>query len=70
LLWVGGGLQYFAAGNGEWLRERKLETLQQTGAIAVAAGNIGCISQLDSGDLPVRHTVQFIDWASGGPSPL
>jgi glycolate oxidase iron-sulfur subunit len=52
------------------LRERKLETLQQTGAIAVAAGNIGCISQLDSGDLPVRHTVQFIDWASGGPSPL
>lgn len=52
------------------LRERKLETLQKTGAIAVAAGNIGCISQLHSGDLPVRHTVQFIDWASGGPSPL
>jgi glycolate oxidase iron-sulfur subunit len=52
------------------LRERKLESLNNTGAIAVAAGNIGCITQLDADDLPVRHTVQFIDWASGGPSPL
>ncbi len=52
------------------LRTRKLFTLRQTGAIAVAAGNIGCISQLDEDTLPVRHTIQFIDWASGGPSPL
>jgi glycolate oxidase iron-sulfur subunit len=52
------------------LRTRKLDSLRQTGAIAVAAGNIGCISQLDEDALPVRHTVQFIDWASGGPSPL
>ena len=49
---------------------RKLDSLRQTGAVAVAAGNIGCISQLDEDALPVRHTVQFIDWASGGPSPL
>ena len=52
------------------LRTRKLDSLRQTGAIAVAAGNIGCISQLDEDALPVRHTVQFIDWASGGSSPL
>lgn len=52
------------------LRTRKLDSLRKTGAIAVAAGNIGCISQLDEDALPVRHTVQFIDWASGGPSPL
>ena len=52
------------------LRTRKLDSLRKTGAIAVAAGNIGCISQLDEVALPVRHTVQFIDWASGGPSPL
>ena len=45
------------------LRTRKLDSLRQTGAIAVAAGNIGCISQLDEDALPVRHTVQFIDWA-------
>ena len=52
------------------LRTRKLDSLRKTGAIAVAAGNIGCISQLDEDALPVCHTVQFIDWASGGPSPL
>jgi len=52
------------------LRKRKLESLDQTGAMAIAAGNIGCIAQLDTDNLPVRHTIQFIDWASGGPSPL
>ena len=52
------------------LRQRKLTSLKDTGAIAVAAGNIGCITQLNNGGLPVRHTIQFIDWASGGPRPL
>ena len=50
------------------LKTRKLENLEATGAPVVAAGNIGCITQLD-GDLPVRHTIQFIDYASGGPPP-
>ena len=52
------------------LQQRKLTSLQDTGAIAVAAGNIGCITQLNGGALPVRHTIQFIDWASGGPKPI
>ena len=52
------------------LQQRKLTSLQNTGAVAVAAGNIGCITQLDSDALPVRHTIQFIDWASGGPWPI
>ena len=52
------------------LQQRKLTSLQDTGAIAVSAGNIGCITQLNSGALPVRHTIQFIDWASGGPQPI
>ena len=52
------------------LQQRKLTSLQNTGAVAVAAGNIGCITQLDSDALPVRHTIQFIDWASGGPRPI
>jgi len=50
------------------LKKRKLENLEAAGAPVVAAGNIGCITQLD-GDLPVRHTIQFIDYASGGPPP-
>jgi len=48
------------------LRQRKLANLGRAGAPMVAAGNIGCIQQLD-GEIPVRHTIQFIDWACGGP---
>ena len=51
------------------LKARKKDSLVKTGADFVAAGNIGCIAQLDDSALPVRHTVQFIDWASGGPKP-
>ena len=50
----------------EGLRQRKLENISRAGAPMVAAGNIGCIQQLD-GDIPVRHTIQYIDWACGGP---
>ena len=52
----------------EGLKQRKLENLERAGAPIIAAGNIGCITQLD-GDIPVRHTIQFIDYASGGPPP-
>jgi glycolate oxidase iron-sulfur subunit len=52
------------------LKARKQETLHATGAAAVAAGNIGCITQLHMPDLPVRHTVQFLDWATGGDKPF
>ena len=53
------------------LRERKLANIALTRADLVAAGNIGCITQL-AGDaqLPVVHTVQLLDWATGGPIPL
>ena len=51
------------------LKARKKDSLFKTDADFVAAGNIGCITQLDDSALPVRHTVQFIDWASGGPKP-
>ncbi|WP_430395490.1 glycolate oxidase subunit GlcF [Ferrovibrio sp.] len=57
------------------LRERKLRNIQSTGASAVAAGNIGCLVQIAGGaeatgnKLPVLHTVQWLDWATGGPKP-
>ena len=35
----------------------------------IAAGNIGCITQIAAGTaIPVVHTVELIDWATGGPS--
>lgn len=52
------------------LRDRKLGHIERTGADLVAAGNLGCLVQIGSGtDLPVLHTVQLLDWATGGPRP-
>jgi glycolate oxidase iron-sulfur subunit len=52
------------------LRDRKLANIALTGADVVAAGNIGCITQLAPGTaMPVVHTVELLDWASGGPIP-
>jgi glycolate oxidase iron-sulfur subunit len=51
------------------LRARKLETLAARRPDLVVAGNIGCITQLSGGDLPVVHTVELLDWMAGGPQP-
>ena len=52
------------------LRDRKVANIERTGAEAVATGNIGCITQLAQGTrLPVLHTVELLDWATGGPEP-
>lgn len=52
------------------LGQRKAEALQSTGAAVVAAGNLGCITQIaHHADLPVVHTVELLDWATGGPVP-
>ncbi|TNE36199.1 MAG: glycolate oxidase iron-sulfur subunit [Alphaproteobacteria bacterium] len=52
------------------LKERKVGNIRKTAPDLVAAGNIGCITQIASGlDLPVVHTVELLDWATGGPIP-
>lgn len=52
------------------LRTRKVRAVESTGAAVVAAGNIGCITQIGLGTaLPVVHTVELLDWATGGPKP-
>jgi glycolate oxidase iron-sulfur subunit len=52
------------------LRARKAGHIEATGAALVAAGNLGCITQIGSAtDLPVVHTVELLDWAYGGPKP-
>jgi glycolate oxidase iron-sulfur subunit len=54
----------------EPLRQRKISNIRSTGAAAVAAGNIGCIQQLEAGlGIPILHTVELLDWATGGPKP-
>ena len=53
------------------LRDRKLVNVALTRADLVAAGNVGCMTQLagDDAPMPVVHTVELLDWASGGPIP-
>jgi glycolate oxidase iron-sulfur subunit len=51
------------------LRDRKLGNLRKTSPDLIAAGNIGCITQLSGHGVPVVHTVELLDWASGGPVP-
>jgi len=52
------------------LKARKVQTLEATRPDMIAAGNIGCMIQIGSGtDVPVVHTVELLDWATGGPRP-
>ncbi|MBM3478270.1 MAG: glycolate oxidase subunit GlcF [Alphaproteobacteria bacterium] len=52
------------------LKARKLANIARTAPDAIAAGNIGCMAQLASGTgTPVLHTVELLDWATGGPRP-
>ena len=52
------------------LQQRKVRNIASTGADLVAAGNVGCIEQIArASDLPVVHTVELLDWATGGPKP-
>lgn len=51
------------------LRKRKLDNLARTEANLIVAGNIGCLTQLSGGALPLVHTVQLLDWMAGGPKP-
>ena len=52
------------------LLHRKVANIEGTAPEIVAAGNIGCITQIASGtSLPVVHTVELLDWATGGPQP-
>jgi glycolate oxidase iron-sulfur subunit len=52
------------------LLDRKVRNIESLRPEIVAAGNIGCITQIAAGTgLPVVHTVELLDWATGGPKP-
>jgi glycolate oxidase iron-sulfur subunit len=52
------------------LRDRKAANLESVRPDMIAAGNIGCISQIGAAtSVPVLHTVELLDWATGGPRP-
>ena len=59
----------------ERLRARKVSNIASLKPDVIAAGNIGCMVQIagaadDEGHpLPVLHTIELVDWATGGPKP-
>jgi glycolate oxidase iron-sulfur subunit len=52
------------------LAARKLAHIASLDVDVIAAGNLGCMTQLATGtDTPIVHTVELLDWATGGPVP-
>ena len=51
------------------LKDRKVKNLNAMDVDVIVAGNIGCINQMSEADAPICHTVQLLDWATGGPKP-
>jgi glycolate oxidase iron-sulfur subunit len=52
------------------LRDRKLANIATLNPDIIATGNVGCMAQLKTAtSIPVVHTVELLDWATGGPRP-
>ncbi len=52
------------------LRKRKVENIESLAPDVIAAGNLGCMTQIGAGtNIPIVHTVELLDWAFGGPKP-
>jgi len=52
------------------LLARKVGNIEKLSPDVIAAGNVGCITQIAAGTgIPVLHPVELIDWATGGPQP-
>ncbi len=52
------------------LLARKVANIESLQPEIIATGNIGCMRQIGSATaVPVVHTVELLDWATGGPAP-
>lgn len=52
------------------LKVRKVAAIEAAQPEVISAGNIGCMMQIGSGTgIPVAHTAELLDWATGGPKP-
>lgn len=46
------------------LKTRKVKNIEATKPDVIAAGNIGCLTQIGSGTkIPIHHTIQLLEWA-------
>ena len=52
------------------LLEDKINNIKKIKPQFISTGNIGCITQIAQGTkIPILHTVEIIDWYTGGPKP-
>ena len=52
------------------LLKNKILNIDKINPTFIATGNIGCITQISNGtNIPILHTVEVIDWYTGGPKP-
>ncbi len=52
------------------LKSRKVANIERVKPDLIAAGNIGCITQIASGTgIPIIHTIELLNWAYGGSKP-
>ena len=52
------------------LLKDKVFNIEKINPEFIATGNIGCITQISNGTkIPILHTVEIIDWYTGGPKP-
>jgi len=52
------------------LLKNKISNIKKIEPEFITTGNIGCITQISNGTkIPILHTVEVIDWYTGGPKP-
>ncbi len=52
------------------LKARKIANIERIKPELIAAGNIGCITQIGGGTkIPIIHTTELLNWAYGGAMP-
>tara|TARA_B100000579_G_scaffold200857_1_gene164237 strand:- start:2373 stop:3662 length:1290 start_codon:yes stop_codon:yes gene_type:complete len=48
----------------------KIKNIESVSPEIISTGNVGCIIQISSGtNIPILHTVELLDWYTGGPKP-
>ena len=52
------------------LLKNKIENIEKIKPQFISTGNIGCITQIaNATKIPILHTIEIIDWYTGGPKP-
>ena len=52
------------------LLKKKVNNIESLNPDFISTGNIGCITQIAHGTkVPILHTIEVLDWYTGGPKP-